>query len=1000
MPPFNPNQPKADVPQYVSSSRGVEYRGDTSRGILLEGLSKTFEGLVKGADTIIKDKIQTDVEQSWDTVNNEFGVSAVAVQEASIDGQTPPGPNPPGPGVTPAAIQTAGQHIQDLSAAYNRGALTDRNYYGRLESMVRQLRGKYPGYRTEIDDIVRSVTGSRPANEIRQEILKEFKLANGAASKQQDKYDSLVTAMAHDQTSGGLPPDFYTRKNTNNPYQFDELQAWRSQRYSEHYTRKREENEMEWKNKQNTLQKNNVLVNHSNNLNDTVRQITQDSTKAVGQQWARMNDLMRQLSENPELAVGLTAEQRNGLQVNLATMKNSIQQALVERQNTPFGEASDPKNFYRYWITDKEREDARNEAMAPVLLLERGLNGENGILKSTVNYINANKDRSAAEIMRRFPWIANIAGMEKHLGQVGTNHILQVMPTQRVGPLAEFLANTDIIGVVGNTFQNPKTPPSFTQDATKPEVQAQGKQYFDQHLAALPKLLADPKVDPKAKSAWVQYYFGPANGQLWDTMDAKVRRQFFTDFAQPRVTTEMINLGKTDPQAFQTYQGWALQTGQVSLMASFNQLKGYNLDRRTTMISYNPQTNAFSFVNNPNADPDRNQPLLTLVSPMTPVVGPLRQLEIAGRLIWDAQTKYQAQETLTEINEYLNTLKPLVVHNGQKMPEQIQMLIQSISGLNTPAGNTAADLLIEGINKANPPRAPQGAGQTQRPFEEAPNLWEQLTPYNPQWVPPSNPQFDRLPQERTELSPPVGPLGTVGQGATATATATATAPATARTAAIAPSPLDITDADIKPDALNLSDDEKLPVPQQLLAFTTPNGKTIGQIVQDATKAGTVSVSALAESFIGSNESNAQANKTLTAFFKNFGGQKLDPAQTAWCAAFANSILAASGDAGTGRLNAKSFLAWGYEPEKPRKGDVIVLTRGSTDPADWRGHVGFFDGYNADGSVRVLGGNQDNSVNIKSFPRQQILGIRRSVRLSEMKTKDKTQLAALTMEGTA
>ena len=74
--------------------------------------------------------------------------------------------------------------------------------------------------------------------------------------------------------------------------------------------------------------------------------------------------------------------------------------------------------------------------------------------------------------------------------------------------------------------------------------------------------------------------------------------------------------------------------------------------------------------------------------------------------------------------------------------------------------------------------------------------------------------------------------------------------------------------------------------------------------------------------------------------------------------------------------ARSFLDWGKEVEEPLAGDVIVFPRGTS---EWQGHVGFYVGQEIKNKVlyyRILGGNQNNSVNIELYPASRALGIRR------------------------
>ena len=128
----------------------------------------------------------------------------------------------------------------------------------------------------------------------------------------------------------------------------------------------------------------------------------------------------------------------------------------------------------------------------------------------------------------------------------------------------------------------------------------------------------------------------------------------------------------------------------------------------------------------------------------------------------------------------------------------------------------------------------------------------------------------------------------------------------------------------------------------------------------------------AASTLGMNERDQRA--ALREYLAN-GGQNLDPAVTAWCAGFMNAALAQGGLEGTGKLNARSYMDWGDAVDEPRVGDVAVFSRG--DPNGWQGHVGFYKGKDEHGNIRVLGGNQSDSVNISSYSPDRLLGYRRA-----------------------
>lgn len=113
------------------------------------------------------------------------------------------------------------------------------------------------------------------------------------------------------------------------------------------------------------------------------------------------------------------------------------------------------------------------------------------------------------------------------------------------------------------------------------------------------------------------------------------------------------------------------------------------------------------------------------------------------------------------------------------------------------------------------------------------------------------------------------------------------------------------------------------------------------------------------------------NPAIVNFFHAIGHEWVQDDETAWCAAFANYVLQQAGYDLTGELNARSFLKLEGEPmDEPQIGDLAIFWRES--PNSWKGHVGFYvrsEGHN----IYVLGGNQNNEVNIKPYPRARLLG---------------------------
>lgn len=108
---------------------------------------------------------------------------------------------------------------------------------------------------------------------------------------------------------------------------------------------------------------------------------------------------------------------------------------------------------------------------------------------------------------------------------------------------------------------------------------------------------------------------------------------------------------------------------------------------------------------------------------------------------------------------------------------------------------------------------------------------------------------------------------------------------------------------------------------------------------------------------------------------------VDPVRTEWCAAFLNSILNHHGIPGSETVSdhplmARSFLEWGQSVDTPQRGDIMVFRRGNN---GWEGHVAIYiDTIEKNGRTyyRILGGNQNNEVNVSDYPASLLIDIRR------------------------
>lgn len=139
---------------------------------------------------------------------------------------------------------------------------------------------------------------------------------------------------------------------------------------------------------------------------------------------------------------------------------------------------------------------------------------------------------------------------------------------------------------------------------------------------------------------------------------------------------------------------------------------------------------------------------------------------------------------------------------------------------------------------------------------------------------------------------------------------------------------------------------------------------------------------VAQKFLGVKEQAGQgSNPLVLAMLQHVASWPKDDA-VAWCAAFVGFVCWLTGMPETHSLAARSWLLAGRSVplvEATPGYDIVVLKRGSDSPGPLvlaaEGHVGFYVNQGLT-FVRVLGGNQADSVSIEEFPIDRILDVRR------------------------
>ena len=123
---------------------------------------------------------------------------------------------------------------------------------------------------------------------------------------------------------------------------------------------------------------------------------------------------------------------------------------------------------------------------------------------------------------------------------------------------------------------------------------------------------------------------------------------------------------------------------------------------------------------------------------------------------------------------------------------------------------------------------------------------------------------------------------------------------------------------------------------------------------------------------GVKEAPGKANNAVVqAYYKDSGHPEVVHDGVPWCAAFVGAMLKRAGVTPSGSLLARSYLTWGKKLAQPKRGAIVVLSRGRS---SWQGHVAFFE-REEKGRIFCLGGNQSDRVSLAAYPRSRLLGFR-------------------------
>lgn len=171
---FNPGIPDTQDPNWLGWSKSItQPDGDKSTGMLLDTAATGLGESLKLADTsyksVIEEQIYTAAKAEQQDYQNRLEDTrrglGLAQNASGQPGTILDANNTGAPGI-PNALKGLTYQVDGLGQARANGKISETDYAMRLDTMAKDFRSRYPGYKEFVDSTVQKVTGIDPANKM------------------------------------------------------------------------------------------------------------------------------------------------------------------------------------------------------------------------------------------------------------------------------------------------------------------------------------------------------------------------------------------------------------------------------------------------------------------------------------------------------------------------------------------------------------------------------------------------------------------------------------------------------------------------------------------------------------------------------------------------------------------------------------------------------------------------------------------------------------------
>lgn len=629
---LNPSLPgsAADIGSSLNASRGQD--GDRSIGTLFQGAAQGFADVIKSADFQAKNAATEEVRDKAEVTRDAF-IDVDGVTAASGPSQR-----------TPDGVAKATTRAMTLREAYEQGKVPESHYWKLMDTIARDVRARYPGYREEIDKEMSRVVGGTPANELvrlnRTEAMgKRSEAEKTHAKAVEEAIQSNPVAMQAAQKAGR---DF---KGMSIP----ELQAIRLQGLSEDQLFKRTDRVYKVEDMENkTVEKHAerftsaAVVTVRQGIDNTIRAATGKTVIEL------VDEVVKNPSADPKTidrALGSIGQARA---IALKQFEDRLDQSKMK--------VGDKEISMRQALGSTEKiEQRRQELTSYYDNLAEVVSGKKGVESiSQLGRLKVQEEMISkgdnVYILQNSPIIRKMAAIDKVAGQVAVNSVIASSGNDLKNSLSaldkHFLAS--ILSPEQGTIKQQADKMKSNGVAGEPTVNMVNLAYAT---------ITDNNSTAWNKKAVVDTLFGREDKDfLFRVTDKKMLTDALNKISTPAFANAMKQIDAKDPGSFFKYEQWVTENALKLDRMVIESAKQITEARKSgTSIDLNMTTGTFEITRKTSGKPN-SLPHLQAMNTIAnqeenqykEVLGDLNKLTKALLPVYQAKYGTQAVEKMAE----------------------------------------------------------------------------------------------------------------------------------------------------------------------------------------------------------------------------------------------------------------------------------------------------------------------------------------------------------------